>query len=91
MPERTLLVSYQGRVQGVGFRAITRRIAADFSVRGWVKNEADGSVSLIATAEPAELDAFLRAIRDSRLGPLIEREVIEPAAAVHDKGFSILR
>jgi acylphosphatase len=91
MPERTVLVSYQGTVQGVGFRATTRRIARDFSVRGWVKNETDGSVSLIATAEPAELDAFLQALRSSRLGPLIDREVIEPAAASQDKGFSILR
>jgi acylphosphatase len=78
MAERTYLVKYTGTVQGVGFRDTTRRIAGGFKVRGWVKNEPDGSVALIATAEEKELEAFLQAVRESRLGPLIEREVIEP-------------
>lgn len=78
MPERTVLVRYSGHVQGVGFRANARRIAQDFKLRGWVKNEPDGTVALIATAEAAELEAFLKAIRDSRLGSHIDREVIEP-------------
>lgn len=78
MPERTVLVRYFGQVQGVGFRATARSIAQGFKLRGWVKNEPDGSVSLIATAEAAELDAFLKAVRTSRLGGHIHREVVEP-------------
>jgi acylphosphatase len=90
MAEQTLLVRYVGQVQGVGFRATTRRIAQDFKLRGWVKNESDGSVALIATAEAAELEAFLKAIRASRLGALIDKEVIEPQnGAVHELGFGI--
>jgi len=91
MPERTVLVRYTGSVQGVGFRATARRIAQGFAVRGWVKNEPDGSVSLIATAEAAELEAFLKAVRDSRLGGLIDREVVEPATAQNARGFDIAR
>ena len=49
MSERTVLVRYRGDVQGVGFRETTRRIAAGFSIKGWVKNDGDGSVSMIAT------------------------------------------
>jgi acylphosphatase len=89
LAERTLLVRYQGSVQGVGFRATVRRLAQGRPVRGWVKNEADGSVSLIATAEGAALDAFLQAIRASRLGAMIDREVVEPAAPVEGSGFDI--
>ncbi len=92
MPERTVLVRYSGTVQGVGFRETSRRIAQDFKLRGWVKNEPDGSVALIATAEAAEIEAFLKAIRESRLGALIDREVIEPQqhpASVY--GFDIKR
>lgn len=92
MPERTYLVKYVGTVQGVGFRDTTRRIAGGFKVRGWVKNEPDGSVALIATADERELEAFLKAVRASRLGPLIEREVIEPQsqpASAH--GFDVKR
>lgn len=90
MAERTVLVRYIGEVQGVGFRATARRVAQGFTVRGWVKNEPDGSVSLIATAEPAELEAFLRAVRESRLGSLIEREVSEAAPANLARNFEIL-
>jgi acylphosphatase len=89
MPERTVLVRYRGRVQGVGFRATVRRLAAEFAARGWVKNEADGSASLIATAEGAALDRFLQAIRGGRLGDYIEREVVEDAAPVSGRGFDI--
>jgi acylphosphatase len=89
LAERTLLVRYQGSVQGVGFRATVRRIAQGHPVRGWVKNEADGSVSLIATAESAALDVFLHAIRKSRLGGMIDREVVESAAPVEGAGFGI--
>lgn len=90
MAEKTVLVRYAGQVQGVGFRATARRIAQDFKLKGWVKNEADGSVALIATAEAAELEGFLKAVRDSRLGALIEREVIEPQQhPVSAYGFDI--
>ncbi|MGH7441988.1 MAG: acylphosphatase [bacterium] len=87
--ERTVLVRYEGQVQGVGFRANVRRVAGRFKVRGWVKNERDGSVSLIATAESAELDALLAAIRVSPLGPNIIRETCEDAVAPPGGGFDI--
>ena len=92
MAERTVLVRYSGDVQGVGFRATVRRIAGGFSIKGWVKNDSDGSVSMIATADAKELDAFLQAIRDSRLGNLIEREEMEPQPSpAHAIGFDIRR
>lgn len=92
MSERTVLVRYSGDVQGVGFRATVRRIAGGFSIKGWVKNDSDGSVSMIATAEAKELEAFLQAIRDSRLGPGIEREEVEPQPSpAHAIGFDIRR
>jgi acylphosphatase len=92
MAEKTYLVRYIGDVQGVGFRANARYLAGGFKVRGWVKNEPDGSVSLIATAEEKELEAFLQAIRDSSLGRNIDREVIEPQShPASAYGFDIKR
>lgn len=90
MAEKTVLVRYHGNVQGVGFRATTRSIAQGFKLKGWVKNEPGGSVQLIVTAEAAEIEAFLKAIRDSRLGGNIEREVQESFRNVGElKGFDI--
>ena len=40
-----------GKVQGVFYRATTKTVAEDLGLTGWVKNEADGSVSIIAQGE----------------------------------------
>lgn len=90
MAIRTVLVRYFGRVQGVGFRATVRAIAQEYNLKGWVKNEAGGSVQLIATAEEAEVEAFLKAIRVSRLGAHIDKEIQETSRPVGElKGFDI--
>ncbi len=64
---------YEGRVQGVGFRATVRDIAQRFEVSGQVRNLLDGSVELIAEGESAELQAFCSAITE-RMSRLIVRE-----------------
>ena len=38
-------VLVSGRVQGVSFRAYARDRARDLGVRGWIRNEPDGSVA----------------------------------------------
>ncbi len=53
---------YRGRVQGVGFRYTAASIARRFSVRGYVKNLADGTVELVLDAEGGPSEAFLKAI-----------------------------
>jgi DNA ligase D-like protein (predicted 3'-phosphoesterase) len=61
---RAVRVAVAGAVQGVGFRAATRRRARMLGVTGWVRNEADGTVAAHAEGPAAavqELLAFLRA------------------------------
>ena len=57
------LVSYAGRVQGVGFRATTAQLARRYPVAGWVRNLPDGRVQLFAEGAPDAVEAFLRAVR----------------------------
>ncbi len=52
-------VHYSGRVQGVGFRFTTHRIARNYDVTGFVKNLADGRVHLVVEGATDELDRFL--------------------------------
>ncbi|QDU10215.1 acylphosphatase [Gimesia aquarii] len=50
---------FQGRVQGVGFRYRTSKLAKQHPITGFVKNLSDGTVELVAQANrKAELDHF---------------------------------
>jgi len=55
---------FEGRVQGVGFRYQTVRIAQRRAITGFVRNLADGRVHLVAEGVPPELEEFLAAIRE---------------------------
>ena len=44
----------RGRVQGVGFRFFVEREARMLGVAGWVRNEPDGAVEVLATGTQAQ-------------------------------------
>lgn len=52
-------VYISGRVQGVFFRAETRRAANGFQLTGWVRNIADGRVEAVFEGEDANVDKML--------------------------------
>ena len=52
-----LLVS--GRVQGVGFRAMTADVADRLELTGWVRNRPDGSVEIEAEGPDPQLAEFV--------------------------------
>lgn len=49
-----------GRVQGVIFREAARRRAMKLGLRGWVRNEEDGSVLLVVEGDEEPLAAFVQ-------------------------------
>ncbi|MEM6845103.1 MAG: acylphosphatase [Bacteroidota bacterium] len=57
MPAYSIQVT--GKVQGVFFRASTQEKAQSLGVRGWVKNEADGSVLIRAEGDEANLQKLI--------------------------------
>ena len=82
-------VRFTGNVQGVGFRATTRDIATSYKVVGWVRNEADGSVTLAAEGEADEVARFLDEIHD-RMHGRIERADRHDQRPIGEEGFEIL-
>jgi acylphosphatase len=58
----------RGRVQGVGFRVFVAREAWRLGLVGWVRNEADGAVHVVAEGARADLDALLDALSEGPIG-----------------------
>ena len=54
---------FNGRVQGVGFRYLTRRAADLIGVTGWVRNELDGTVTLEIQGTEEQVDGTLLALK----------------------------
>ena len=85
-------VFYEGRVQGVGFRYSTLRVATGFEITGWVRNLPDGRVELLAVGEAGEVADFLQAIKDSELGSFIRKEAMnEVPCPAGLRGFEIIQ
>jgi len=83
-------VFYTGRVQGVGFRYITREIACGYELTGYVRNLDDGRVELVAEGAEEEVTAFLEAVRTSQLGSHIRHADVNWKDATGEfRGFAI--
>ena len=54
-----LHITVRGRVQGVFFRAATRRLARRLDLTGWVRNCPDGSVEVLAEGRRDMLEQLL--------------------------------
>lgn len=90
MNSQRITVRYEGRVQGVGFRYTAVSLAQDLDLTGWVKNEFDGSVSVVAEGEEESLMELLQAIRRSNLGKYITNELVRRSAATGEfTGFGV--
>ncbi len=57
-------VYISGYVQGVCFRAATRRAAAGLNLTGWVRNTDDGRVEAVFEGEDAPIDKMLAWCQD---------------------------
>ena len=54
-PPQRLVATVRGMVQGVGFRWFVQREAARLGLDGWVANQVDGSVEVVAEGPDAAL------------------------------------
>lgn len=63
-------VYVSGRVQGVGYRYFTERLAAEFGIRGWSMNLPDGRVMIEIEADSRSAERF---IKELEKGPPMAR------------------
>ncbi len=60
----------RGNVQGVGFRYFIQRKARQLGLRGWVRNNDDGTVELVAEGARPELERLVMVAEE---GPRMAR------------------
>jgi acylphosphatase len=71
---RRLTASFDGHVQGVGFRFTTVHIASHHPISGFVRNLPNGSVDLVAEGDEAALLRFLDELRTSHIFRFVRQE-----------------
>ena len=52
-------ITVKGKVQGVFFRVSTKKAADSLGIKGWVRNEPNGSVSIWAEGDESSLKRFI--------------------------------
>jgi acylphosphatase len=61
----------RGQVQGVGYRWFVVREASRLALDGWVANQADGSVQVVAEGTVDALEGLLAALWEGPSGALV--------------------
>lgn len=62
-----------GRVQGVFFRANTRRKAMDLGLKGWVKNLEDGRIEAVIEGKDSDVKKMLQFLQKGPFGAKITK------------------
>jgi acylphosphatase len=79
----------RGRVQGVGFRWFVEREAHILGIAGWVRNNVDGSVEVLAQGTRDQLSGLGSRLRQ---GPRAARvDAVEESEARRAEGLSSFR
>ena len=79
-----------GMVQGVFFRAFTKRTAELFGINGFVQNLPDGSVEAVAEGPDELLDKFISRLRKGPLTASVQKvNVTKTEATGKFKRFEI--
>jgi acylphosphatase len=79
-------IIFKGRVQGVGFRWTTRRIALQCNLTGYVKNLPDGTVEMLAQGSSENVQSCLDDIAESFGGYIRDTRIniVEPNGTYAD-------
>jgi acylphosphatase len=89
MPCRRLLIS--GRVQGVFYRAWTRRNAQALGLTGWVRNRIGGEVEVLACGSDAAIGELIRRCWQGPPSAAVQDIRIEESDDAPGKDFVVSR
>ncbi|WP_323758300.1 acylphosphatase [Roseivirga sp.] len=84
-------IKVTGKVQGVYFRASSQEQARRLGIKGWCKNEPDGSVLIIAEGSDENLNALVSWCHHGPSNASVEKVLVESIEASGFEGFEIKR
>ena len=79
----------RGRVQGVGFRWFVEREAHMLGIAGWVRNNHDGSVEVLAQGSRDQLSGLHSRLREGPRAARVDNVTVSEGRPV--AGFSTFR
>ena len=85
-----LHVFFSGRVQGVFFRANTKRKADELCVNGWVRNLSDGRVEAVFEGDVKAVNALLEYCLHGQPYAKVREYTAEDEPEENIQGFRIL-
>lgn len=87
--KKCLRIVITGRVQHVGFRYFTIKEAEKYSVKGWVKNESNGSVVVEVEGEEPYIDAFILVLKNGPAWAHVDKIQLQSLPPCHFEDFSV--
>lgn len=80
-----------GKVQGVWFRESTRAKALELGIKGFVRNEKDGSVYVEAVGDDEAMADFIKWCKEGPELAEVENIIIEEKEVGRHEGFEVMR
>jgi len=84
-----LNITVTGSVQGVFFRASTQKIANGFHLKGFVKNQPDGTVYIEVEGPPQALEKFTTWCQRGPDSAHVQKLDVSEGTLSHFTGFNI--
>ena len=85
-------ITAHGHVQGIGYRANARRKAQQYGIKGYVANQPDGSVEIVAEGDPAQIDMLVAWCSHGPTAAIVTSLDVERTEPTHEFGdFQIRR
>ena len=81
---------FQGRVQGVGFRAFVLGLGRKSGLSGWVRNMPDGTVEALFAGDDAVVSLMLESCRRAPFPIRVDNMYTFPAQMPLAEGFHVV-
>ncbi len=91
MDKAAIIIQVSGKVQGVFYRQSTLEKAISLSINGWVKNNKDGTVEMLAEGSPEALSELINWCKKGPKNAVVTKVEDGPAEWVGYSGFKIIR